>query len=103
MAIIVIAGFTFYDYMLNLKEVYAYAYSLILSVIAIGLYVNTNEGKGHFELTKGSLRELNAITWAKKNEVVTSTLIVMGIIIVSTIIIALFDMGIYKVISSNLH
>jgi preprotein translocase SecE subunit len=89
--------------MLNLKEVYAYAFTMVMLFLSTIIYVNTNKGSKNLTFLKESFRELKLITWTSKNEVVSSTIVVLAIIIVSTIIISLFDIGIYKFISSNLH
>ena len=97
------ATFTFYDFMLNLKEVYAYAFTMIMMLISSILYINTDKGSKKLKFLKESIGELRVINWTKKSDVISSTLVVLGIIIVSTLIIWFFDITIYKFISSNLH
>ena len=101
--LVIASTFTFYDYMLNLKEVYAYGFTLVMLFISALLYINTDKGSTNLKFLKESANELKFISWTKKNEVISSTITVMGIIIVSTIIIWFFDIGIYKFISSHLH
>lgn len=99
----VVAAFTLYNYMLDIKEVYSYISMILGLFLGAVFYINTSKGKLGVDFLKSSTRELKFITWSKKEEVIPLTLKVVGIIIVSTIIIWFFDIAIFKFISNTLH
>lgn len=101
--IIIALTFTFYNYLLNLKEVYAYAGTIISIFISLVIYINTEKGKHNLNFLKETRTELSKITWSKREEYLPLTVKVIAILIASMVIIFMFDQFILKFIYSALY
>lgn len=101
--LIVIATAYFYGTILEIKEVYAYAFAIISLFIASLLYLNTDGGKKRLKFLKLTNIEAKKIHWSKKSEVIPLTGKVILILIFSVILISLFDSLINSVITKTLY
>ena len=101
--LIVIATAYFYGTILEIKEVYAYSFTIISLFIAALLYANTDGGKENLKFLKLTNIEAKKIHWAKKAEVIPLTGRVLLILIFSVILISIFDSLINSVITKTLY
>ncbi len=101
--LIIIATTFFYKDLLEIKEVYAYAFVIISLFISALLFLITDKGKKILNFLKLTRIESKKIHWSKKAEVIPLTGKVLLILIVSVIIISLFDNLINSVITSTLY
>lgn len=101
--LIIIATTFFYNTILEIKEVYAYAFVIISLFISALLFLNTDKGKNILKFLKLTRLESKKVHWAEKAEVIPLTGKVLLILIVSVIVISLFDNLINSVITSTLY
>lgn len=101
--LIIIAATFFYKDILEIKEVYAYAFMIVSLFISFLLFILTDKGKDLLKFLKLTKIESKKVTWAEKAEVIPLTGRVLLILVVSVIIISLFDNLINSVITSTLY
>tara|TARA_B100000073_G_C23487825_1_gene474319 strand:+ start:140 stop:478 length:339 start_codon:yes stop_codon:yes gene_type:complete len=101
--LIIIATAFFYKEVQEIKDVYAHAFVMISLFISALLFLITDKGKKILKFLKLTNLESKKIHWAKKAEVIPLTGRVLLILIVSVIIISLFDNLINSVITSTLY
>lgn len=101
--LIILSAIYFYSSILEIKEVYAYAMVIFSLFISGLLYINTDGGKKKIKFLKLTKIESKKIHWSKKEEVLPLTGKVLVILIVSVIIISIFDTLINNVIKSTLY